>query len=55
MSLNLREAWSGRWTQAREDKGVYHPQEKIWAAADTFNPTEYDPDRWMEGCEPGRV
>ena len=21
------EAWSGRWTQAREDKGVYHPQE----------------------------
>ena len=44
------EAWSGRWTQGREDKGVYHPQEKIWAAADTFNPTEYDPDRWMEGA-----
>ena len=44
------EAWSGRWTQGREDKGVYHPQEKIWAAADTFNPTEYDPNRWMEGA-----
>lgn len=44
------EAWSGRWTQAREDKGLFHPQEKLWAAAKTFNPVNYDPEKWMAGA-----
>ena len=41
------EAWSGRWTQAREDKGVFHPQEQLWEAAKTFDPVNYDPEKWM--------
>jgi alpha-L-fucosidase len=44
------EAWSGRWTQAREDKGVFHPQEQLWKAAETFNPVHYDPEKWMAGA-----
>ncbi len=44
------EAWSGRWTQARADKGAFHPQEKIWEAAKTFNPLKYDPEKWMAGA-----
>ena len=44
------EAWSGRWTQDREDRGVYFPQEEIWKAAETFNPTNYNADKWMSGA-----
>ncbi len=39
------EAWSGRWHKSRADK--FHPQSEIWEAAKTFNPTQYDPDKWM--------
>lgn len=45
------EAWAGRWTQAREDKGEFYPQQAIWDAAKTFNPTKYDPEKWMAGAK----
>lgn len=45
------EAWAGRWTQAREDRGEFHPQQEIWDAAKTFNPTKYDPEKWMAGAK----
>lgn len=41
------EAWAGRWSQAREDQGGFHPQSDIWAAAETFDPVDYDPEKWM--------
>ena len=44
------EAWSGRWTEQREEKGIYYPQEEIWKVADSFNPKNYNPDKWMEGA-----
>lgn len=44
------EAWSGRWSQGRADKNVFHPQVDIWAAAETFNPRKYDPEKWMAGA-----
>ena len=35
----------------REDKRRLSPTGKnLGNFADTFNPTEYDPDRWMEGA-----
>ncbi|MGC6425360.1 MAG: alpha-L-fucosidase [Lentimonas sp.] len=45
------EAWAGRWSQAREDRGGYHPQQDIWDAAKTFNPSKYDPEKWMAGAK----
>ena len=42
------EAWSGRWRKNRPD--AFHPQSEIWAAAETFNPTNYDPNEWMAGA-----
>ena len=42
------EAWSGRWHQKRADR--FHPQSEIWEAAKTFNPRNYDPDKWMAGA-----
>lgn len=42
------EAWSGRWRQDRPDR--YYPQSEIWAAAKTFNPGKYDPEKWMAGA-----
>jgi len=45
------EAWAGRWTQSREDRGEFHPQQAIWNAAKTFNPVKYDPQKWMAGAK----
>lgn len=45
------EAWVGRWTPARAKKGTFHPQQKIWDAAKTFNPTKYDPEKWMSAAK----
>ncbi|MBB6430773.1 alpha-L-fucosidase [Algisphaera agarilytica] len=45
------EAWAGRWSQAKVDSGRFHPQSDIWAAAETFNPTKYDADKWMAAAE----
>ncbi|MGJ8641609.1 MAG: alpha-L-fucosidase [Opitutaceae bacterium] len=45
------EAWAGRWTQSREDRGEFHPQQEIWDAAKTFNPVNYDPEKWMAGAK----
>jgi alpha-L-fucosidase len=42
------EAWSGRWHKKRADR--FHPQAEIWEAAKTFNPRNYDPDKWMAGA-----
>ena len=42
------EAWSGRWREDRVDR--YHPQVDIWAAAKTFDPSNYDPEKWMAGA-----
>ena len=28
----------------------YFPQEEIWKAAETFNPTNYNADKWMSGA-----
>jgi len=41
------EAWASRWTPERERKGEFHSQQEIWNAAETFNPTKYDPSTWM--------
>ncbi len=45
------EAWAGRWTPDREKRGEFHPQQEIWDAAKTFNPTKYDPEKWMAGAK----
>lgn len=45
------EAWSGRWTTQREEKGIFYPQTEIWAAAETFNPQNYNPDKWMAAAK----
>ncbi|MEO0796810.1 MAG: alpha-L-fucosidase [Verrucomicrobiota bacterium] len=45
------EAWAGRWTQKREDTGTFHPQQEIWDAAETFDPVNYDPEKWMAGAK----
>ena len=45
------EAWAGRWTQSREDRGEFYPQQEIWDAAKTFNPVKYDPEKWMAGAK----
>lgn len=45
------EAWSGRWTEKREQKGQFRPQQEIWDAAKTFNPMKYDPEKWMAGAK----
>jgi len=45
------EAWAGRWSQANEDKGNFHPQQAIWDAAETFNPTKYDAQKWMAAAK----
>lgn len=45
------EAWAGRWTQSRADKGDFYPEQMIWDAAKTFNPTKYDPEKWMEAAK----
>ena len=42
------EAWSGRWHKSRADR--FHPQSDIWEAAKTFNPTNFEPDKWMSGA-----
>lgn len=45
------EAWSGRWTAQREERGIFYPQTEIWAAAETFNPQNYNPDKWMAAAK----
>lgn len=45
------EAWAGRWTPEREKRDEFHPQQEIWDAAETFNPTKYDPEKWMAGAK----
>ena len=45
------EAWSGRWTEKREKQGIFYPQTKIWAAAESFNPKNYHPDKWMAAAK----
>lgn len=45
------EAWAGRWTPSRETRGEFHPQQAIWDAAETFNPVNYDPEKWMAGAK----
>lgn len=44
------EGWSGRWSQARVDRGSFYPQTEIWAAAEGWEPTDYDPNKWMEAA-----
>ncbi|WP_322607503.1 alpha-L-fucosidase [Pontiella agarivorans] len=44
------EAWAGRWTPERARKGQFYPEQKIWDAAKTFNPTKYDPEKWMSAA-----
>lgn len=45
------EAWSGRWTAKKQEKGLFYPQTEIWAAAETFNPETYNPDKWMAAAK----
>jgi alpha-L-fucosidase len=45
------EAWSGRWNTSREKRGVFYPQTEIWAAAESFNPENYHPDKWMAAAK----
>ncbi|MHC5102190.1 MAG: alpha-L-fucosidase [Planctomycetota bacterium] len=45
------EAWSGRWSEDKVKKGSFFPQTEIWAAAKTFNPTKYDPEKWMAAAK----
>ena len=42
------EAWSGRLRKNLAER--YHPQSKIWEAAETFDPIKYDPEAWMAGA-----
>ncbi|MEM6884336.1 MAG: alpha-L-fucosidase [Verrucomicrobiota bacterium] len=44
------EGWSGRWSQAREDKGAFYPQTELWASTDGWNPPDYDPEKWMSAA-----
>jgi len=41
------EGWAGRWTQAKEDQGKFYPQAKLWESTKGWNPTDYDPHKWM--------
>lgn len=41
------EGWAGRWTQSKEDKGEFYPQSELWASTKGWNPTDYDPAKWM--------
>ncbi|WOO40744.1 alpha-L-fucosidase [Rubellicoccus peritrichatus] len=44
------EGWSGRWSQAREDKGTFYPQTELWESVEGWNPTDYDPEKWMSAA-----
>ncbi len=44
------EGWSGRWSQAREDKGTFYPQTELWASVENWNPEHYDPVKWMKAA-----
>lgn len=44
------EGWAGRWTQAKEDKGMFYPQAELWASTDGWNPPDYDPEKWMSAA-----
>ncbi|MFC2111706.1 alpha-L-fucosidase [Bacteroidota bacterium] len=45
------EAWCVRWTQAKKDAGRHlAPPTEIWAMAETWNPENYDPEKWMEAA-----
>jgi len=44
------EGWSGIWSQSRQDRGEFYPQSEIWAAAEGWNPSDYDPEKWMSAA-----
>ncbi|MGC6505419.1 MAG: alpha-L-fucosidase [Coraliomargaritaceae bacterium] len=45
------EAWCGRWSPQRAETGAFHPQQEIWDAAESFNPKQYDPHKWMAAAK----
>ncbi|QBG46731.1 glycoside hydrolase [Verrucomicrobia bacterium S94] len=44
------EGWSGRWTQDKEERGVYYPQTELWKSVEHWNPELYDPEKWMSAA-----
>jgi alpha-L-fucosidase len=45
------EAWSGRWSAQKEKRGLFYPQTEIWAAAETFDPQDYNAEKWMAAAK----
>lgn len=44
------EGWSGRWSKSREDAGTFYPQTELWASTDGWNPSDYNPEKWMSAA-----
>jgi alpha-L-fucosidase len=50
-NTNTGDAWAIQWSETKEKAGRYmEPATKMFAIADTWNPVNYDPNKWMEAA-----
>ena len=48
---NTGDAWAIQWSEAKEKAGRYmEPATNMFAVADTWNPDNYDPNKWLEAA-----
>ena len=49
---NTGDAWAVMWSEQKEKAGRYmEPAPKMFAVAETWNPENYDPEKWMEAAK----